>query len=544
MKTVFVGYLIFALTAAHALVPVEGIIMGRAQENLQMDPLLSVFSDIYDKSQFGENKKVKLYHATYASGINLNESCTYLSAPTYSSPWDEKQAKRSVVSTLQYIGLDTTIKAVGAYAKVLEVGQEDYKKLVSNLVTQYCSKNMTLFSLKNIERSLEFYYEKPVMSILPSVESSPFATDIVKNVLSKPATRSREFDLAIRNFRAFCSWGGEVEDYRMLTSYLNNKFIMAFVIKNLSGLQDQIDGRMEKVVTRPALKDTVQVACTDLICRKESFENFKKKFPLSAGSTGHTTDLSKMYCSHFRFQDSPQTKVPQVKEWIKANELEDPILETSNFISLMTGVPDLFNAVDAYIDIPMLVRSSIDEKWNRWSKQMLGLFSTDLLYEESLRVQVEPRKNVSGFTEGFIVDFTITLGELDRLNGNDDKLKVTFDLKFSKNYLRSIRLKSAQLEKEIDDAGKKRHKEEIARYVGRLVKEKEKLFMQKMWNDDFGRLIGEELLSQLIAYKGPLFESYSDEMITVPVRFSYGLFALSYLHYRSDVAAGRLKLNL
>lgn len=544
MKTIVVGYFLLTLNAAFALVPVEGILMGRAEESLQMDPLLSVFSDIYDKSQFGENKKVKLYHATYSSGINLAESCSYLSAPNYSSSWDEKQARRSVVSTLQYVGLDTTIKAIGAYAKVLEVGPLDYKKLVSNLVTQYCSKNMTIFSLKSIERSLDFYYEKPLMSILPSIDSSPFATEKVKNGLSKPSTRSKEFDLAIRNFRAFCSWGGEVEDYRMLTNYLNNKFIMAFVIKNLSGLQDKIDEKMEKVITSFSPKTTVQVACTDLICRKESYTQFKKKFPLSSGSTGHVTDLAKMYCSHFRFQDSPQTKVPEVKAWIKSNELEDPILETSNFISLMTGVPDFFNSVDTFIDIPLLVRSSVDERWTLWSKQMLGLFSSDLMYEESLRVQVEPRKSDVGFTDGFIVDFSITLGELDRLNGSDDKLKLSFDLKFSKSYLRAIRTKWVLLEKEIDESGKKRHKEEIARYVAQLAKEKEKLFLQKMWNDDFGRLIGEELLSQLLAYRGKLFDSYDDEMITVPIRFSYGLFALSYLHYRSDVAAGRLKLNL
>src|SRR6478752_707376 len=103
-----VGYLFILVSfSVHALVPVEGILMGEAQTEIQNDPLSAIFSEIYDKSQFGENKKLKLYHATYTSGQNLNESCGYLGTPVYSTVWQEKQAKRSFAATLQYIGLDT-----------------------------------------------------------------------------------------------------------------------------------------------------------------------------------------------------------------------------------------------------------------------------------------------------------------------------------------------------------------------------------------------------------------------------------------------------
>jgi hypothetical protein len=106
----------FVSTMAFALIPVEGILMGQAANDIQNDPLLKIFSDIYDKGLEGENKKLKLYQSTYESGENLNESCSYLGAPLYSSSWQEKQARRSIAATLQYIGLDTSIKAVGAYA--------------------------------------------------------------------------------------------------------------------------------------------------------------------------------------------------------------------------------------------------------------------------------------------------------------------------------------------------------------------------------------------------------------------------------------------
>jgi hypothetical protein len=540
-----VGYLFMIITfSAHALVPVEGILMGEADSGIQNDPLQAIFSEVYDKSQFGENKKVKIYHAAYRSGQNLNESCGYLGTPLYSTVWQDKQAKRSVAATLQYIGLDTSIKAIGAYAKKLDVSQDNFKTLTNNIVKNYCSKNLTIFSLRNVEKALQYYYDNPQMNLIPSVESSPFATAKVKNSTEKPLSRSREFDLVIKNFRDFCSWGGETEDYRMMTSYLSNRYIMAFVIKNMLGLQDKLDDKQQKVLTVES-PDTVQVGCTDLICRKDTLTNFKNKFPLSAGSTGIETDLSKLYCHHFRFQDAPQKTTPEVKAWIKAQELEDPIFQTSQFIALMTGVPDFFNGVESYVDIPLLVKSSVDERWNLWAKNVLASFSKDLLYEESLKVKVEPRRDLASLgTEGFMIDFSITLGEMDRLLRSNDKLDLSFDLKLSKNYLRMLRTKWGVLEKEADFEGQKAFKEEIAKYINLQLKEKEKLFTQKLWNDDFAKLIGEELLQQALTYRGPMFNSYQDEVLKVPVKFSYGLFAIAYLRYRADVAAGRLKVSL
>lgn len=540
-----VGYLFFLMTfSVHALVPVEGILMGEAQSDIQNDPLLAIFSEIYDKTQFGENKKLKLYHATYSSGQNLNESCGYLGVPIYSTPWQEKQARRSVAATLQYIGLDTSIKAIGAYAKKMDVTPDNFKTLTNNLLKNYCSKNVTIFSLRNIEKSLQYYYDNPQMTMIPSVESSPFATPQVKISTEKPNARSREFDLVIRNFRDFCSWGGDTDDYRMMTSYLSNRFIMAFVIKNLLGTQDKVDDKLQKVLTVNSA-DTVQVGCTELICRKTTLDNFKLKFPVTAGSTGIDTDLSKLYCHHFRYQNAPQKTTPEVKAWIKAEELEDPIFNTSQFISLMTGVPDFFNGVDSYVDIPLLVRSSVDDRWNQWARTVLNSFSRDLLYEESLKVKVEPRRDLAALgTQGFLIDFSITLGEMDRILKDNDKLGLTFDLKLSKNYLRQLRTKWSHLEKEADFEGQKQFKEEIAKYIGLQIKSKEKLFTQKLWNDDFSKLIGEELLEQALTYRGNLFDSYQDQVLRVPVKFSYGLFAIAYLRYRADVASGRLKVSL
>src|SRR5690606_5643996 len=122
-------------------------------------------------------------------------------------------------ATLQYIGLDTSIKAIGAYARKLDISNEEFSRLSKNLVKNYCSQNITIFSLKSIEKSLDHYYQNPEATIIPSLVSSPFATEAIKTSSEKMSARSKEFDLVVKNFRAFCSWGGQDEDYRMLTDY-------------------------------------------------------------------------------------------------------------------------------------------------------------------------------------------------------------------------------------------------------------------------------------------------------------------------------------
>lgn len=529
---------------AWALIPVEGILMGEANEEIQSDPLRAIFNSSYDLRDNAQNAKLKYYQSAYESGVNLGESCGYLGAPNYSTSWQEKQARRSMAATLQYLGLDFSIKAIGAYAKKLEVSEEDYKRLTKNLVNNYCSKNVTVFSLKTIEKSLEFYYRNPVAEIIPGIGEMSFAPSIIKNSTEKPIARSREFDLSIRNFRAFCSWGGEVEDFRMMTPFLSNKFIMSFVIKNMLGVREQMDEKTFKVSLKQS-DNTIHVACTDLICRNEPIGRFRQIIPQSAGTTGLETDLPKNYCHFFRYLDTPKKTVDSVKKWIKANELEDPIYETSHFISLMTGIPDFFNGADTFQDVAAFTRSSIDERWNQWANRVLTSFSKDLLYEEALKVKIEPRRDRTQLSlKGFQIDLSVTLGEMDRLLNSNDKLAVSFDFKLTKNFMREIRTKWKVLEDNIDLEGQANYTKEIARYLDIQIKDKDKLFPQKVWNEDFSRLLAEELIQQARYYRGSMFDSYKDEVISVPVRFSYGLFAISYLRYRSDVKAGRLRLAL
>jgi len=338
--------------------------------------------------------------------------------------------------------------------------------------------------------------------------------------------------------------GWDVDDYRLLGPYLKNPFIMAHVIKQLSGQIDVYSEKNQKVSSVKSAQ-TIQVVCEDLICRRESREQFLSRFPLSTGSSGLETDLTKLYCDHFRYQDySGAQTIPKAKEWIKEAELEDPVFETNFFISFLTGIPDPLFGLDNFVDLALLLKSSIDERWEKWAKDILSHFSKDLLFEESLKIKTVPFDLKNEPKDRAIqLKFLITLGEMDRILDHSDKLKSSFTFKIPKNYFIQFRYKWNDLVNEIDLEGQEGLKKDFANYLDLQLKQKEKYFLQKIWNKDFSRIMAEELINQVLVHKGTLFDNYGREILEVPVEFNYGLFALSYLRYRADVNADRLKFK-
>ncbi len=523
-----VVYLTFLVALpAWALIPVEGILLGEANLEFQTDPLLYVFQDPNNYSNEAENLKYRAYSKLYASGIALEESCNLYKKPTYTQSLDEEKAQRIVVANLQYLGMDLTIKSIGALARKLNIDEEKYQTLTKNIVNNYCSKNITVISLKSISKLLNYYYKNPDQGRLTTIAQSSFSSEIFKKKSEEQDSRSREFEFALKSFRSFCSWGGDPLDLRMLVPYVKNPFIMAVAFRNMLKSDD----------------DSKRISCREHICHDADKLSFERQFPRSLGSTGLNTDLKKLYCHQFKqVEYTSKSPVPQVKEWIKEMEIETPILETNFFISAYTGVPDVGFSAKSYQDIPLLLKSSLDERWTNWSKKVINTFSHELLYEESLKVKVSQSR--VDLENPFRLNFLVTLGELDRLMDENDKLKVTFDLKISKNYFRTIKNQWLAYGAKVDLEGQENLKKEIASYLEKLLRGKEKYFQQRMWNKDFPRIMADELLKQALAYKGSLYRTYEEKMLNVPIQFSYGVFALSYLRYRADVDAGRLKLNL
>lgn len=527
--TVAVMYLGFSLSL-WALVPVEGLILGEATLDIQDDPLAQIFPEKGEETL--KDPKLSRYQDLYVEGSKLKASCEKYVPLKYGSPNQETVAKRSISASLQLLGLDLTVKSIGAYARHLNVSEEEFQKLSQNLVKNYCSQNVTVLSLKTIKSSLKYYYDNPETKIIPTFQEIKSAPASLKEASELMASRRKEFNEAVQGFRAFCSWGGDVDDYRLLPPYLNNPFIYSLIISRL---------------TAPAKEGlTDKVLCKNLICRQVTDAEFKNQFPKGIGSTGLKTDLEKQYCFYFRNLDyAPKQTVPQVAAWIKAQELESPILSTNFFISLLTGVPDIFFGVSEYKELLALSKTNFEERWEKWAKNVLDNFGRKLFYEESLKVRVLPERNLASLPgKEFRVDLSVTLGELDRVFNDRDKVKSSFELKLPKNYLRSLRTKWNDMARNVATSDQEAFLAENADYMKNYLRPKEDLFRQKVWNEDFANIVSQEILRQVLGYDGKLFESYEAQMVSIPVTFNYGLFALNYLRYRADIKNNRLDKKL
>jgi len=314
----------------------------------------------------------------------------------------------------------------------------------------------------------------------------------------------------------------------MLPPYLNNPFIYSLMINRLT--TPSSEGLTDKVL------------CKNLICRQVSDAEFKTNFPRGVGSTGLRTDLEKQYCFYFSQLDySPKQTIPQVAQWIKTQELESPIVATNFFLSLLTGIPDLIFGVEEYKELLALSKSNFKERWNKWALNVLDTFGRKMFYEESLRVRVLPERRVASIPgKEFRVDLSVTLGELDRIFNDRDKVKSSFELNLPKNYLRSLRTEWNNLARNVATSDQEAFLNKNAEYMEKYLKPKEELFRQKVWNEDFAKIVSREVLKQVLRYDGKLFESYKAQMVTIPVSFNYGLFALNYLRYRADIKNNRL----
>ena len=157
-KLLLVICFLFYSIPTWSLVPLEGIIFGDVRNFEQYDPFVGMLSYNYSVSKNNENdvEKMKFYQALYKQGYELESSCRNTERLRYSNSWYKFVAAKSVAATLQYIGIDITVRAIAAYAKKLELNEEQYSNLVHNLTTNSCSQNISVYSIDCAETFLSF----------------------------------------------------------------------------------------------------------------------------------------------------------------------------------------------------------------------------------------------------------------------------------------------------------------------------------------------------------------------------------------------------
>jgi hypothetical protein len=536
---------VFIHQSSWALIPIEGLLQGRIEEDLQFDPLSTVFQ-IDPETSAGSRSLHKRYQSHYLDSQRLKISCEYIGKSDYTTPTVQTQALRSVVGTLQYLGLDLAVKSIAQLSQAIQMEEAVYQKMIENLTQSSCSPNMTVYGLKLIKQNLLLEFAKP-SGTLPMFPAMPLGSKALAYKASSLEARERELHHSLQIFRSLCSWGGDTDDYRLLPPLLNNSLVMSWVFRHLEAKQIKWNEETNEASISSDPKSTIQVLCTDLICRRVSNADFYRLFPRSIGATDIGVDLKRMWCQHFRDQTikASSEQHPKIREWAKSIDPEEEHMMTSHMLSLITGVSDLILISKNYQDLNKDLRSGIDERWSVWAGTALSRFSRDMLFEESLEISVVPLRDLTEIRQNrFAIDFNITMGELDKILHQKDKLGLTMSLNLSKNWLYWVKREWSVVLKKSDPVLRDEFISQIAAQLKVQIDKKKKYFKTPLFGDGLEELVANELIEQIFLYEGRMFSSLEDKMMKIPIRFHYGMFALSYMRYKAELKVKGQALDL
>lgn len=543
MKSIYL-IIVFSATTflmiAQAIVPLSDIVSGMSRQDVIPDPLEGILSqdyvDVKSGSPVMENRtELFKFIGFYREGIALKNKCSATKKMFYKNQWEQEQAKRAILATLQQIGLKITSQAIVQYVKDFEFTDDEFANFSDNLIGNYCSKNITVISHKELKNNmLKMFKSESKVFDLPNIdENSLFPADL-ERWTNSISGKQQEFFVSVDLFRSFCSWGNDVANLRLMAPMVNDPFIMSYVFRNLTGKTttwDQIDNSTKLINA----KDSLRVACEGYICRSKNSNQFMKQFPRSWGSRSIMEELESIYCFDFRdARNNFNEPIVKLKKILDSRTLSDEIFLRSQMISLFTGVPDFFLNAGTFNEASEILKASFNSTWDRWAGKSIRKFSQDLMYEESLFVESVDRKFFyDNRKPQFKVIFDVNLGEFDKANQLIDKLSASINISLSKSFLKWARRdwksnrRGAQREVVLSKLVK-----QLKFHIDDQLILKRNRFIIPPWEGDIGGIIAVELIEQLADYEGTFFNQDDAQNIEIPIEFRYGVFALKYIHER------------
>lgn len=527
MKRVIFFLFIYHCSAALALVPLEGILFGSVEDTKQSDPLVSILNN--NLTVNGKESAQKYYYGLFKQGSELLNYCEKGPELRYDNVWQRSIATRSIIGTLQYIGLDLSLKSIASYARKLEYSAEDYEKLYSNLIVNTCSKNLSVYSLKFLKQNFAYEWKKESVKN-DSFEEKLFFSKTYQQRQNTKTVLAREFEYTLRNFRAFCSWGGDTSDYRMLVPYLKNPFIMSIVFNHMRKKKLALSSKTQELILSEN-SDAVRVGCEDLICRKRDDVTFNRMFPRMTGSVDLEDDLKALYCEDFiRARYKRINTNPMVLKWINEQTAVESKVAPLQFLATLTGIPDGLIVATTYKGLEEFFFENIKARWELWANKKLETYYNDQMYEEPLEIKLVEQSRKSKIENGdFEILFDVGLSELDKVLEEVDKVDTFFTLEMPIKYLTNIREQSEYLRRSAQLVKREKLINKIVSRLHHQMNKKKKLFRVPIWNDQISTLIADELLAQLNAYRGNKLSLLAKGTISIPVRFRFGVFALRYI---------------
>jgi hypothetical protein len=532
------------LQRAYALAPVESLVLGNFSDEYsenKTDPLNYVYSrDKSIKSSTSEFKKeLAIYRGFYEEGKNTANYCRENHPLQYATEWEKVQVKRSTMGLIQYIGLDLITRALPQYAKGLEYTREEYVNMVDGLVGNYCSTNLSVISKRELLNNFYIKFDKENSFKLPSVEGNPYFPDNLESYL--PARKGLEHEMlyTVKLFQSLCSWSGSPSNPGLMVPILKNSALMSFFARQMSNKSigwKEIDNSLFLKED----KQTAQVWCDNLICRKVSSETFMNKFFFSVGGTNVNDDIKRLYCEDFRNSDfKPKDSDPRLAKLMNSMSFDEENFINSQFIALITGVPDFFIRAETFNQGADIFRSSIDYTWNKWAKSMSENFTRDLFFEEPLTLEQVDTNQYYDFRSGKLkIAFDVNLGEFDRINQRAGKVKVNFNIQVQNSFLNFYRNSMKALTfKDVEE--KVRLKNRLKMQITKDVTSAREKFIIPPWRGDLEELVANEITSQIIDTPEKFLDFSAPGMRPIEVEINYGLFALKYINHQLNVKKGR-----
>ena len=529
-----------------ALTPLESLILGdfsKELSNVENNPLNNIYQLNERDSRVQFKRQLSRYRGLVEEGENLKNYCSIKFSTSYPHPWDRDTVKRSYLSTLQYIGIDIASMALPEYAKFFNFNKENYINLVDYLVDGYCSDNLSIISKTQLKRVMTSEFDKNLSYSLPTLSNNPLFPQKFREKFKEEEIMKKEFGLTLNIFKSMCSWGANTVDLRLLTPFAKNSILMSFIISQLSNYEIKWNS-VDNHISRHEKNDTVKVLCKNLICRKTSKVEFRKKIPRMLGTQSVEEDLKRLYSEDFMFSDFKiVNQPPKIKSMMtKFSEYDFKIL-SNHLVSLISGIPNFLSWVNKPNDLVESLRYGIDHLWQEWAENEVENKQRQFYFEEPLTVELIS-KNVffDEYNPDFKVLFDINLGEFDRANQKVGKIKASFFVNLDMSFVQYIR----KLFKRNNQYEKKIRKEAYQSFKIRL---KDQILLNRNkfeippWKGPLEKLVAKSLIDQFVSFRGDFFDKNTKGKLRVPIYLFYGPFALKYITYKYKMNKSKKRLE-
>ena len=469
----------------------------------------------------------KRYLALLESGQYLDQSCSAIGKVDYGNQQTEEMALRSMLATLQYVGLSHVIQALRQYAVKLEWTSEQRMHLAKNLVST-CSPNMTLFSRKVLMDLLT--QDAIVGDEIPLFSKFSAFPLLWREQGDGPAMLRREAELSARLFRNLCSWGGELNDLRLMPTLTHSSVVVSYLISQMLGQEYSYDLQSKELVARTN-PDAIQVFCPDHLCRKISHREFEKVFPRSLGQVGLERDLHALYCQHLKDAViSRHSSNLDLDQWLVKSSIDEERIMSALMVSHFTGVPDLLVRTGDMGQTMDWLSKGVLESFDKWALQAISGFALQPEFEESMTLDVVVEQVQKDPKIPLQMDLILNWGEMDKVVSKEGKLTMVTSLTIPARLGQWIA--NRHLERPpFQNFSQQEVRNRLLDYVKEQIKSWDEKFLTKPWQGDLDAKIAEVLEKELVRLPWLDWDFENQKNLEIPVVFRFGPQSLKFLRY-------------